>query len=160
MDLWRESGGPCERNFGGLIQKIFHWAGILRLMNHFVAISTNEIQQDMNISMCVLVHFVFNFVFFLQLMIYVSGFLFVCRENSMSIDQLFAYIFHCHTSTFLSEDLQVSALNEAVPGSVKSVFKAWEQRLNSSEVGLVCGACLSLIYFSDSLLFNPHFFIR
>lgn len=102
-------------------------------MNHFVAISTNEIQQDMNISMCVLVHFVFNFVFFLQLMIYVSGFLFVCRENSMSIDQLFAYIFHCHTSTFLSEDLQVSALNEAVPGSVKSVFKAWEQRLNSSE---------------------------
>ncbi|XP_024034318.1 PITH domain-containing protein 1 isoform X2 [Citrus clementina] len=27
---------------------------------------------------------------------------------------------------------KVSALNEAVPGSVKSVFKAWEQRLNSS----------------------------
>ncbi|KAH9761483.1 PITH domain-containing protein [Citrus sinensis] len=29
---------------------------------------------------------------------------------------------------------KVSALNEAVPGSVKSVFKAWEQRLNSSGV--------------------------
>lgn len=29
---------------------------------------------------------------------------------------------------------KVSALNEAVSGSVKSVFKAWEQRLNSSEV--------------------------
>ncbi|XP_056158729.1 uncharacterized protein LOC115688955 isoform X2 [Syzygium oleosum] len=28
---------------------------------------------------------------------------------------------------------KVSALNEAVPGSVKSVFKAWEHRLNSSE---------------------------
>ncbi|GFZ08557.1 PITH domain protein [Actinidia rufa] len=28
---------------------------------------------------------------------------------------------------------KVSALNEAVPGSVKTVFKAWEQRLNSSE---------------------------
>ncbi|KAH7574320.1 hypothetical protein JRO89_XS03G0282300 [Xanthoceras sorbifolium] len=27
---------------------------------------------------------------------------------------------------------KVTALNEAVPGSVKSVFKAWEQRLNSS----------------------------
>ncbi|KAL6296055.1 hypothetical protein ACE6H2_004197 [Prunus campanulata] len=27
---------------------------------------------------------------------------------------------------------KVSALNEAVPGSVKSVFKAWEQRLNST----------------------------
>lgn len=29
---------------------------------------------------------------------------------------------------------QVSALNEATPGSVKSVFKAWEERLNSSGV--------------------------
>lgn len=29
---------------------------------------------------------------------------------------------------------KVSALNEAVSGSVKTVFKAWEQRLNSSEV--------------------------
>ncbi|KAK3032030.1 hypothetical protein RJ639_036404 [Escallonia herrerae] len=29
---------------------------------------------------------------------------------------------------------KVSALNEAVPGSVKSVFKAWEHRLNSSEI--------------------------
>lgn len=29
---------------------------------------------------------------------------------------------------------KVSALNEAVPGSVKAVFKAWEQRLSSSEV--------------------------
>lgn len=29
---------------------------------------------------------------------------------------------------------KVSALNEAVTGSVKSVFKPWEQRLNSSEV--------------------------
>ncbi|KAL5728895.1 hypothetical protein ACHQM5_001922 [Ranunculus cassubicifolius] len=28
---------------------------------------------------------------------------------------------------------KVSALNEATTGSVKSVFKAWEQRLNSSE---------------------------
>ncbi|CAK9148526.1 unnamed protein product [Ilex paraguariensis] len=28
---------------------------------------------------------------------------------------------------------KVSALNEAVTGSVKSVFRAWEQRLNSSE---------------------------
>ncbi|KAF7817401.1 PITH domain-containing protein 1 [Senna tora] len=28
---------------------------------------------------------------------------------------------------------KVSALNEAIPGSVKSVFKAWEHRLNSSE---------------------------
>ncbi|KAK4794489.1 hypothetical protein SAY86_012483 [Trapa natans] len=28
---------------------------------------------------------------------------------------------------------KVSALNEAFPGSVKSVFKAWEQRLNFSE---------------------------
>ncbi|KAI3822017.1 hypothetical protein L1987_09598 [Smallanthus sonchifolius] len=28
---------------------------------------------------------------------------------------------------------KLSALNEAVPGSVKAVFKAWEQRLNSSE---------------------------
>ncbi|KAL3726990.1 hypothetical protein ACJRO7_031829 [Eucalyptus globulus] len=28
---------------------------------------------------------------------------------------------------------KVSALNEAVPGSVKSVFKAWEHRLNFSE---------------------------
>ncbi|KAG2663466.1 hypothetical protein I3760_16G030700 [Carya illinoinensis] len=28
---------------------------------------------------------------------------------------------------------KVTALNEAVPGSVKSVFKAWEQRLSSSE---------------------------
>ncbi|KAL7121949.1 hypothetical protein ACP275_01G015600 [Erythranthe tilingii] len=28
---------------------------------------------------------------------------------------------------------KVSALNEAVPGSVKTVFRAWEQRLNSSE---------------------------
>ncbi|PIA64481.1 hypothetical protein AQUCO_00100158v1 [Aquilegia coerulea] len=27
---------------------------------------------------------------------------------------------------------RVSALNEATPGSVKSVFKAWEQRLNTS----------------------------
>ncbi|KAL6961604.1 hypothetical protein U1Q18_039378 [Sarracenia purpurea var. burkii] len=31
------------------------------------------------------------------------------------------------------ELLEVSALNEAIPGTVKSVFKAWEQRLNSSE---------------------------
>lgn len=30
---------------------------------------------------------------------------------------------------------KVSALNEAVSGSVKSVFRAWEQRLNTSEVG-------------------------
>lgn len=30
--------------------------------------------------------------------------------------------------------LKVSALNEAVSGSVKSVFKAWDQRLNTSEV--------------------------
>ncbi|XP_030947771.1 uncharacterized protein LOC126708727 isoform X2 [Quercus robur] len=28
---------------------------------------------------------------------------------------------------------KVTALNESVPGSVKSVFKAWEQRLSSSE---------------------------
>ncbi|XAR69266.1 hypothetical protein NMG60_11000794 [Bertholletia excelsa] len=28
---------------------------------------------------------------------------------------------------------KISALNEAVPGSVKSVFKAWEHRLNLSE---------------------------
>jgi hypothetical protein len=28
---------------------------------------------------------------------------------------------------------KVSALNEAIPGSVKSVFRSWEQRLNSSE---------------------------
>ncbi|KAI3524465.1 hypothetical protein L1887_03120 [Cichorium endivia] len=28
----------------------------------------------------------------------------------------------------------VSALNEAVPGSVISIFKAWEQRLTSSEI--------------------------
>ncbi|OMO86620.1 hypothetical protein COLO4_21031 [Corchorus olitorius] len=28
--------------------------------------------------------------------------------------------------------LAVTALNEANPGSVKSVFKAWEERLNSS----------------------------
>lgn len=32
--------------------------------------------------------------------------------------------------------VKVSALNEAVPGSVKSVFKAWEQRLSISEVSL------------------------
>ncbi|KAF7849586.1 hypothetical protein BT93_L0579 [Corymbia citriodora subsp. variegata] len=37
-------------------------------------------------------------------------------------------------SLFKHIDLsKVSALNEAVPGSVKSVFKAWEHRLNSSE---------------------------
>ncbi|THF96274.1 hypothetical protein TEA_018172 [Camellia sinensis var. sinensis] len=34
---------------------------------------------------------------------------------------------------FPKQDPKVSALNEAVPGSVKSVFKAWEQRLNISE---------------------------
>lgn len=33
---------------------------------------------------------------------------------------------------------KVSALNEAVSGSVKSVFRAWEQRLNSSEVVNMC----------------------
>ncbi|THG11903.1 hypothetical protein TEA_001742 [Camellia sinensis var. sinensis] len=33
----------------------------------------------------------------------------------------------------LQKNVKVSALNEAVPGSVKSVFKAWEQRLNISE---------------------------
>lgn len=33
---------------------------------------------------------------------------------------------------------QVSALNEATPGSVKSVFKAWEHRLNSSGVPHLC----------------------
>ncbi|KAF8085586.1 hypothetical protein N665_0663s0030 [Sinapis alba] len=32
---------------------------------------------------------------------------------------------------------KVSALNEAVSGSVKSVFKAWEQRLHSSGVLLM-----------------------
>lgn len=31
---------------------------------------------------------------------------------------------------------KVSALNEAVHGSVQSVFKPWEQRLSSSEVAL------------------------
>ncbi|KAH0649317.1 hypothetical protein KY290_033961 [Solanum tuberosum] len=37
-------------------------------------------------------------------------------------------------SLFKHIDLpKVSALNEAVTGSVKSVFKPWEQRLNSSE---------------------------
>lgn len=36
-------------------------------------------------------------------------------------------------------DLKVSALNESVAGSVKSVFKAWDQRLNSSEVVLLDG---------------------
>lgn len=42
------------------------------------------------------------------------------------------YIMHFARSESLS--LKVSALNEAVSGSVKSVFRAWEQRLNSSEV--------------------------
>ncbi|RZR72028.1 hypothetical protein BHM03_00009760 [Ensete ventricosum] len=32
--------------------------------------------------------------------------------------------------------LQVSALNEAVAGSVKSVFKPWNRRLDTSEVGI------------------------
>ncbi|KAL8109996.1 hypothetical protein AgCh_025925 [Apium graveolens] len=47
-----------------------------------------------------------------------------CEEHDCSSDwSLFQHI-----------DLpKVSALNEAVPGSVKSVFKAWEQRLSISE---------------------------
>jgi len=32
---------------------------------------------------------------------------------------------------------QVTALNEANPGSVKSVFKAWEERLDSSGVIII-----------------------
>ncbi|RXH72938.1 hypothetical protein DVH24_012622 [Malus domestica] len=43
----------------------------------------------------------------------------------------------CSSGWTLYENIdlpKVSALNEAVPGSVKSVFKAWEQRLNSSGV--------------------------
>ncbi|GAA0143962.1 oxidoreductase [Lithospermum erythrorhizon] len=47
-----------------------------------------------------------------------------CEEHSCSSDwSLYKHI-----------DLtKVSALNEAVAGSVKSVFRAWEHRLNSSE---------------------------
>lgn len=45
---------------------------------------------------------------------------------------------------------KVSALNEAITGSVKSVFRSWEQRLNSSEVGFVCVRSKLLCY----LLFN------
>lgn len=37
-------------------------------------------------------------------------------------------------SSFFFFLLKVSALNESVTGSVKSVFKPWEQRLTSSEV--------------------------
>ncbi|XP_073026021.1 uncharacterized protein [Primulina eburnea] len=47
-----------------------------------------------------------------------------CEEHDCSSDW----------SLYKHVDLsKVSALNEAVSGSVKSVFRAWEQRLNSSE---------------------------
>ncbi|GMQ03632.1 hypothetical protein CsSME_00049371 [Camellia sinensis var. sinensis] len=47
-----------------------------------------------------------------------------CEDHDCSAD--FSLYKHVDLS-------KVSALNEAVPGSVKSVFKAWEQRLNISE---------------------------
>ncbi|GJS22277.1 PITH domain-containing protein 1 [Tanacetum coccineum] len=47
-----------------------------------------------------------------------------CEDNDCSSDwSLYKHI----------DIPKVSALNEAVTGSVKSVFKAWEQRLSSSE---------------------------
>ncbi|XLR08029.1 hypothetical protein S83_035967, partial [Arachis hypogaea] len=47
------------------------------------------------------------------------------RSPSLSVSPL--CFCHCPSSS-----PPVSALNEARPGSVKSVFKAWEERLNSS----------------------------
>ncbi|GAV69897.1 PITH domain-containing protein [Cephalotus follicularis] len=46
-----------------------------------------------------------------------------CEDHDCSSD--WSLYKHIDTS-------KVSALNEAIPGSVRSVFKAWEQRLNSS----------------------------
>lgn len=53
------------------------------------------------------------------------------------------------TSLFLC---QVSALNEATPGSVKSVFKAWEHRLNSSGVNHSAYPLASFFYEGTDLI--------
>ncbi|KAK9211205.1 hypothetical protein WN943_000579 [Citrus x changshan-huyou] len=63
-----------------------------------------------------------------------------CEDHDCSSD--WSLYKHIDLSKVQSEGLlhlngcPVSALNEAVPGSVKSVFKAWEQRLNSSGVNV------------------------
>jgi hypothetical protein len=47
---------------------------------------------------------------------------------------LWFFAFSCMFLSVLSICLQVSALNESVTGSVKSVFKSWEHRLDNSSV--------------------------
>jgi hypothetical protein len=52
-------------------------------------------------------------------------------------DRLGFYTFLLRLLTVISplfHDIQVVALNESVAGSVKSVFKPWEQRLDTSGV--------------------------
>jgi hypothetical protein len=46
----------------------------------------------------------------------------------------FQFFFNFKFLILNCDDFQVSALNEATPGTVKSVFKAWEHRLNTSGV--------------------------
>ncbi|KAK4388765.1 PITH domain-containing protein 1 [Sesamum angolense] len=62
-----------------------------------------------------------------------------CEEHDCSSDwSLYKHVDLSKVSSFIFLEFyisleSVSALNEAVSGSVKSIFRAWEQRLNSSE---------------------------